>query len=123
MLAGRGNYHSEQRYKTDHVYVEKKAMRKMRGTKKVMGMRKAKKGIGKRKKRETRLLKDQRDEGDERDEGDKEDKGKDVVASSSLQIKGRAVFESAISGRLVSLAIRLLNFFYFMSILGYLRPR
>ena len=98
MLAGRGNYHPEQRYKADHVYVEKKAMTKMRGTKKVMGMRKAKKGIGKRKKRETRLLKDQRDEGntgdegDERDEGDKEDEGEEddeghvVVPSSSLQI-------------------------------------
>ena len=46
-LAGRGNYHPEQRYKADHVYVEKKAMTKMRGTKKVMGMRKAKKGTGK----------------------------------------------------------------------------
>ena len=37
-------------------------------------------------------------------------------------VKGGAGFESAISGRLVSPAIRPLNFFYFMSILGYLRP-
>ena len=36
--------------------------------------------------------------------------------------KGGAGFESAISGWLVSPAVRLLNFFYFMSILGYLWP-
>ena len=36
--------------------------------------------------------------------------------------KGGAGFESAISGRLVSPAVRLLKFFYFMSILGYLQP-